>query len=94
MGIYSWDIGGGFSFSLPAPSPLITIRCEYLGLCPYPVEITFGLSPRYGIRTAREAHDWFLKMMSEHYAFEVETDRAGEPPLPFCSETVRQVLVE
>ncbi len=26
--------------------------------------------------------------------FEVETDRAGEWPVPFCSETVRQVLVE
>ena len=25
--------------------------------------------------------------------FEVETDRAGELPLPFWSETVRQVLV-
>ncbi len=52
------------------------------------------LSPRYGIHTAREAHDWFLSMMHEHEEFEVETDGAGEPPLPFCSETVRQVVVE
>jgi len=26
--------------------------------------------------------------------FEVETDRAGEPPLSFWSETVRRVVVE
>ena len=26
--------------------------------------------------------------------FEVETDKAGELPLPFWSETVRQVVVE
>ena len=26
--------------------------------------------------------------------FEVETDRAGEAPMPFWSETVRQVVVE
>ena len=25
--------------------------------------------------------------------FEVETDRAGEAPMPFWSETVRQVVV-
>ena len=28
----------------------------------------------YGLLTAREAHDWFLKMMGEHEEFEVETD--------------------
>ena len=32
-------------------------------------------------------------MMREHEEFVVETDRAGEP-LPFCSETVRRVVVE
>ena len=42
---------------------------------------------------AREAHDWFLQMMHDHEEFEVETDVAGERPLPFCSETVRQVVV-
>ncbi len=39
-------------------------------------------------------HDWFLEMMREHEEFEVETDRAGEWPVPFWSETVRRVLVE
>jgi hypothetical protein len=43
---------------------------------------------------ALEAHDWFLLMMRSHDEFEVETDRAGEWPVPFCSETVRQVVVE
>ncbi len=59
-----------------------------------PTGVTSGLSPRYGFHTAREAHDWFLRMMREHEEFEVETDRVGEWPVPFWSETVRQVLVE
>ena len=59
-----------------------------------PTEVTFGLSPRYGIHTARDAHEWFLDMMHAHEEFEVETDRAGELPMPFWSETVRKVVVE
>ena len=47
----------------------------------------------YGIRTAREAHDWFLAMMREHEEFEVETDEPGEWAVPFCSETVSDVLM-
>ena len=30
-------------------------------------------------------------MMAEHEEFEVETDKPGELPMPFCSETVRSV---
>ena len=52
------------------------------------------LSPRYGIHSAREAHNWFLEMMREHEEFEVETDKVGEAPMPFWSETVRRVVVE
>ena len=59
-----------------------------------PTEVSFGLSPRYGIHTAREAHDWFLMMMQSNEEFELETDRTGELPMPFWSETVRQVVVE
>ena len=33
-------------------------------------------------------------MMREHEQFVVETDNPGESPMPFCSETVRQVVVE
>ena len=33
-------------------------------------------------------------MMREHEEFEMETDRAGELPVPFWSETVRLVVVE
>ena len=33
-------------------------------------------------------------MMYQHEEFEVETDKPGELPVPFCSETVRQVVVE
>ena len=56
--------------------------------------MSFRLSPSYGLLTAREAHEWFLLMMRSHDEFEVETDRAGEPPLSFWSETVRGVMVE
>ncbi len=51
-----------------------------------------SLPPRHGIHTAREAHEWFLKMMAENEEFEVETDKPGEWPVPFGSETVRWVL--
>ncbi len=40
------------------------------------------------MHTAREAHEWFLQMMHAHEEFEVETDKAGELPMPFWSETV------
>ena len=39
--------------------------------------MSFRLSPSYGLTTAHEAHDWFLRMMHEHEEFEVETDVAG-----------------
>ncbi len=78
-----------------APTPRLTVRCEYPDdQGSPPSEVTFSLSPRYGIHTAREAHDWFLEMMAENEGFEVETDRAGELPIPFWSETVRRVVVE
>ena len=38
--------------------------------------------------------DWFLGMMARHEEFVVETDQPGEWPMPFWSETVRQVMVE
>ena len=57
-------------------------------------EVTFPLSPSYGLSTARDAHEWFMRMMREHEEFQVETDRAGELPMPFWSETVRRVVVE
>ena len=57
-----------------------------------PTVVTFGLSPSYGLHNARDAHEWFLRMMAEREEFEVATDRAG--PLSFWSETVRQVVVE
>ena len=56
--------------------------------------MSFRLSRSYGIHDAREAHDWFLQMMRAHDEFVVETDKAGEPPVPFASETVRRVVVE
>jgi len=59
-----------------------------------PTVVTFGLSPSYGFSTARAAHEWFLGMMAEHEEFEVETDKAGEAPFSFWSETVRRVVVE
>ena len=74
--------------------PHLTIRCEYPDTDLPPTEVTFRLSPRYSIHTALEAHDWFIEMMMQYEEFEVKTDVAGEWPLPFCSETVRGVMVE
>ena len=77
-----------------ADSPRLTIRCEYPDTDLPPTEVTFRLSTSYGLTTGHEANEWFIDMMPEHEEFEVETDRAGEWPLPFCSETVRGVMVE
>jgi len=77
-----------------ADTPRLTIRCEYPDTDLAPTVVSFALSPRYALLTARDAHDWFLAMLRNCEEFEVETDRAGELPVPFCSETVRQVVVE
>ena len=94
MGIMSWDQGGGFSIPERVRTPRITVRCEYPDTDLPPTEVTFRLSPSYGLATGLEVHDWFLSLMREHEEFQVETDRAGEPPLSFWSETVRGVMVE
>ena len=93
---YSWDPDAGCISPPPEPvnNPRLTVRCEYPDAPPEPIEVTFSLSPSYGIRTGDDAHGWFRRMMREHKEFAVETDRAGEPPLFFWSETVRQVVVE
>ncbi len=77
-----------------AKTPRLTIRCEYPGSDSPPDEVTFRLSPSYGLHTGRDVHDWFLEMMREHEEFEVETDVPGEWPVPVCTETVRRVVVE
>ena len=77
-----------------ADAPRLTVRCEYPDISSPPSEVSFRLSPSYGLLTAREAHDWFLGMMRVHDEFEVETDEPGEPPLSFWTETVRGVMVE
>ena len=94
MGIMSWDLDGGFSTAPVVRTPRITIRirCEYPDTDMPPTEVTFRLSPRYGIHDACEAHEWFLEMMRQHDEFEVETDEAGEWPVPFSSDTVRRVV--
>ena len=93
MGIYSWDLDGGFGTPPLVSTPRLTIRCEYPDSGMEPTELFFALSPRYGIQDARDAHDWFLRRMHDHEEFEVETERAGELPLSFWSETVRRVVV-
>ncbi len=77
-----------------AKTPRLTVRCEYPDGSSPPTEVTFSLAPSYGIHDAREAHDWFLQMMRSHDEFVVETDRAGQAPMPFWTETVRRVVVE
>jgi len=46
------------------------------------------------IQTDPLPNEWFIDMLREHEEFEVETDKAGEAPMPFWSDTVRQVVVE
>ena len=92
MGIYSWDLDGGFSTAPLVRTPRLTVRCEYPDTGMAPTEVMFRLSPRYGLTTGHEAHEWFLRMMAENEEFEVETDKAGELPVPLCSETVRRVV--
>ncbi len=70
----------------------LIVRCEYPDTSSPPSEVSFRLSPSYGIHTACEAHDWFLGMMQTHEEYVIETDKAGEAPMPFSSETVRAVV--
>ncbi len=93
MGIMSWDLdGSGFNTAPLVRTPRITIRCEYPDTDMPPTEVTFGLSPSYGLTTGHEANEWFIDMLYEYEEFEVETDKAGESPMPFWSETVRRVV--
>ena len=77
-----------------ADAPHLTIRCEYPDTDMPPTEVTFRLSPSYGLTTGHEANEWFIDMMHYREEFEVETDEPGEWPVPVCSETVRRVVVE
>ena len=76
-----------------AGTPRLRILCVYPDMSSPPSGVLFSLSPSYGIHDAREAHEWFLALMGEREEFEVETDKAGELPIPFYSETVQQVVV-
>ena len=93
---YSWDPNDGFISPTPEPArkPRLTVRCEYPDGPLEPIEVTFSLSPSYGIRTPDDALGWFRRMMREHEGFEVETDRAGDSPLSFWRKRVRSVVVE
>ena len=75
MGMYSWDIEGFGSIQPQTRTPRLTIRCEYPDSSMEPTYVSFRLSPRYGIGSAREAHDWFLLMMRAHEEFEVGSAR-------------------
>ncbi len=68
MGIMSWDLDGGFNTAPVVSTPRLTIRCEYPDTDMPPTEVTFRLSPSYGLHTARDAHDWFLSLIREHEA--------------------------
>ena len=91
MGISGWGSGAAQPAKL---TPRLTVHCEYPDDDLAPTVVSFRLSPSYGIHTATDAHNWFLSMLEEHEEFEVETDKAGEAPMPFWSETVRRVVVE
>ncbi len=94
--VYLRDANDGIISPAPVPvrKPRLTVSCEYPDGPLEPIEVSFSLSPSYGIRTPGDALGWFRRMMREHKGFEVETDRAGDSPLSFWSENVRQVVVE
>ena len=87
-----WAASGGSPISHMVPR--LTIHCTYPNTTLAPTSITFTISRSYGIGSAAEAHDWFLRMMEEHEEFAVETDQPGEESMPFWSETARRVVVE
>ncbi len=93
MGIYASDLDGGFITPEPVRTPRLSVRCKYPDQPP-PTEVTFGLSPSYGLTTGHEVNEWFIEMMYRHEEFVVKTDVAGEAPLSFWTETVRGVMVE
>ena len=77
-----------------ADTPRLTVLCVYPDMSSPPSEVSFRLSPSYGLTTGHEANEWFIDMLHDHEEFEVETDEPGEPPLSFSSETVLGVMVE
>ncbi len=46
-----------------ADTPRLTIRCEYPDTDLPPTEVTFRLSPSYGLTTGHEANEWFIDML-------------------------------
>ena len=44
-----------------ADTPRLTVLCVYPDMSSPPSEVSFRLSPSYGLLTARSAHDWFLE---------------------------------
>ena len=61
-----------------ADNPRLTVLCVYPDMSSPPSEVSFRLSPSYGLTTSHEANEWFLEMMRKYEEFEVETDKAGE----------------
>jgi hypothetical protein len=55
--------------------------------------VTFTLDTRYGIYSASEAHDWFLRQMRDHETFEVwdEPYDKEHQPFVFTSALIRLV---
>ena len=54
MGIMSWDLdGSGFNTAPLVRGPRLTVRCEYPHTPLEPTEVSFRLSPPYGLLTER-----------------------------------------
>ncbi len=73
--------------------PTVTIRCTYqacLGL--EPTEVTFRLSPAHGCQSPEEALELIKCLRQTEVYFELQPE-SDEAPLPFWSETVREVSV-
>ncbi len=48
-----------------ADNPRLTVRCEYPDTDLPPTEVTFRLSPSYGLTTGHEANERFIDMLRD-----------------------------
>lgn len=71
----------------------VQIRCTYPAyLKSEPTQVRFRLSPEYKCRTVAEAHQLIERLRTSYEYFELQPD-TDDPPLPFWSDTIEDVVV-
>jgi hypothetical protein len=74
------------------PQPILTVDYTFPNGDPM-MPVSFTLHERYGIYSASEARDWFLRQMRDHEEFEVwdEPYEEEHEPLVFTSALLKMV---